>query len=209
MKQFFKHLFTLLTLIVLFTSIEIYGQHFANLEKHELFNKNKFTVFEHKKTENIDNLNHYSLDLREYVNPVRTKCVNSHFGYRARFRRHHAGVDLKGNIGDTIYAAFNGIVNTSIGKDSNKQHRGYGKYVVISHTEKIETLYAHMSKVFVNKDQYVQAGDPIGLVGSTGRSTGPHLHFEFIVDKQKINPELLFDFLTHMPKITNFSYKKK
>ena len=75
-------------------------------------------------------------------------------------------------IGDTIRAAFSGKVRMV-----KYERRGYGKYVVIRHENGLETVYGHLSKQIVDENQYVEAGEPIGLGGNTGRSTGSHLHF--------------------------------
>ena len=99
--------------------------------------------------------------------------ITSPYGYRKRFRRMHKGVDLKVNIGDTIRAAFDGRVRIT-----NFERRGYGNYVVLRHTNDLETVYGHLSGFLVEEGQYVKVGDPIALGGNTGRSTGPHLHFE-------------------------------
>ena len=71
---------------------------------------------------------------------------------------------------------------------------GYGQYIIIRHHNGLETVYAHLSKQLVSEDQYVEAGEVIGLGGNTGRSTGSHLHFETRFLGQPINPGLLFDF---------------
>ncbi|MDE6120186.1 MAG: M23 family metallopeptidase, partial [Muribaculaceae bacterium] len=97
--------------------------------------------------------------------------ITSPYGYRRRFRRMHKGVDLKLNIGDTIRAAFDGRVRIT-----NFERRGYGNYVVLRHTNDLETVYGHLSAFLVEPGAYVKAGDPIALGGNTGRSTGPHLH---------------------------------
>lgn len=106
-----------------------------------------------------------------------------------RWRRMHNGLDIKVYIGDTIRAAFDGRVRMV-----KYERRGYGKYVVIRHDNGLETIYGHLSKQIVKEDEYVKAGDPIGLGGNTGRSTGSHLHFETRFLGEVINPEFLFDF---------------
>lgn len=133
----------------------------------------------------------YKIDLREFRMPCDSRVVNSHYGYRRQFRRNHYGTDIKVYIGDTIRAAFSGKVR--VVKDQGYR-KGYGKYVIIRHPNGLETVYGHMSKQLVTEDQTVKAGDPIGLGGNTGRSTGPHLHFETRLLGQFINPELLFCF---------------
>ena len=111
----------------------------------------------------------------------------------------HKGIDVKVYIGDTIYAAFDGQVRTAT-IDPN----GYGKYVVIRHYNGFETVYGHMSKQLVNANDFVQAGEPIGLGGNTGRSTGSHLHFEVRFLGVAIDPAEIFDFKEQ--KLKKFIY---
>lgn len=131
----------------------------------------------------------YAIDLRGFHMPCESRRVTSHYGYRSRFRRNHYGTDIGVRIGDTIRSAFDGKVRVV-----EFEARGYGKYVVIRHPNGLETIYGHMSKHLVKPNQVVKAGEPIGLGGSTGRSTGPHLHFETRFLGNKINPEHLFSF---------------
>ena|GEM_PF-1743417 len=86
----------------------------------------------------------------------------------------HEGIDITASMGTPIWAAENGIVDWS----SWMYGTGYGNLVIISHNDKIRTFYAHLSRFNSKKGQVVKKGDLIGFVGSTGRSTGPHLHFE-------------------------------
>lgn len=113
--------------------------------------------------------------------------MTSKFGYRKG--RPHNGVDISLNVGDTIYAAFNGKI-----RYSQYHNHGYGNLVVIRHYNGLETYYGHASKLLVVPNQDVKAGDPIALGGNTGRSTGPHLHFEVRFYDNPIDPELIFDF---------------
>ena len=129
----------------------------------------------------------YTIDLTGFHMPTPSTKITSPFG--PRWRRMHNGLDLKVNIGDTIVAAFDGKVRIV-----KYERRGYGKYVVIRHENGLETVYGHLSKQIVDENQYVEAGEPIGLGGNTGRSTGSHLHFETRFLGQAINPALLFDF---------------
>ena len=133
----------------------------------------------------------FRIDLRKFHMPCESRVVNSHYGYRRQFRRMHYGTDIKVYIGDTIRSAFDGKVR--IVKDQGYR-KGYGKYVVIRHNNGLETVYGHMSGWLVEEGQLVRAGDPIGLGGSTGRSTGPHLHFETRFLGCKIDPETMFSF---------------
>jgi len=119
--------------------------------------------------------------------------ITSRFGYRRnpftnRGLEMHSGIDIKGNQGNPIKA-------TAAGKVVHAGYKGqYGKVVIIKHTNGWETRYAHLSGTRVRKGQQVEAGQLIGLLGNTGRSTGPHLHYELISYGKKINPEktLLF-----------------
>lgn len=98
-------------------------------------------------------------------------AVNSPYG--PRWGRMHHGVDFHLKTGDTVVSAFDGIVRYA---EFNKG--GYGNCVIVRHLNGLETLYGHLSKIEVVVDQYVKAGELLGLGGSTGRSDGPHLHFE-------------------------------
>ena len=113
-----------------------------------------------------------NIDVSGYVAPVKN-AVTSPYGYRARFGRMHRGIDLQLSVGDTVRAAFDGKIRLT-----KYEGKGYGYYVVARHDNGLETVYGHLSKFLVKPDQYVKAGDPIALGGNTGRSTGPHLHFE-------------------------------
>ena len=115
----------------------------------------------------------------------------------------HKGVDLKVNIGDTIRAAFDGRVRIT-----NFERRGYGYYVVLRHTNDLETVYGHLSRFLVEPDQYVKAGDPIALGGNTGRSTGPHLHFETRYMGYAINPAAIFDFANQTTHTDIYTFDK-
>lgn len=129
----------------------------------------------------------FNIDLRGFCMPTESRVITSNFG--ARWGRQHKGLDVKVYIGDTIRAAFSGKVRIV-----RYEARGYGKYVVIRHYNGLETIYGHMSKQLVTEDQEVHAGEPIGLGGNTGRSTGSHLHFETRLCGVALNPALMFDF---------------
>ena len=95
--------------------------------------------------------------------------------------RHHA-IDVGGKTGSDLYASKGGkIIKAGWGT-------GYGNYVVIDHGGGVKTLYAHMTKIYVKRGQTVNQGDVIGALGSTGWSTGPHLHFEITINGRKVNP---------------------
>ncbi len=128
----------------------------------------------------------YKVDLSNFTMP-HEGYMTSNFGTRRR--RYHNGIDIKVQIGDTIYAAFDGKVRVT-----QYERRGYGKYVVMRHPNGLETVYGHLSKFLVKEDEYVMSGQPIGLGGNTGRSTGPHLHFETRFLGKPINPNFIIDF---------------
>lgn len=113
--------------------------------------------------------------------------LTSHFGFRKI--RWHYGTDLGLTVGEPVRSAFDGIVRI-VSYDA----RGYGRYVVIRHYNGFETLYGHMSAVNVQIGQYVKAGEQIGKGGNTGRSSGPHLHFEVRYEGNAIDAEKVFDF---------------
>lgn len=131
----------------------------------------------------------YKIDLRHFCMPCDSRLVTSHFGYRPQFGRNHYGTDIKLYVGDTVRAVFSGKVRIV-----SYEAKGYGNYVILRHDNGLETVYGHMSKHLCKENQVVRAGEPIGLGGNTGRSTGSHLHFETRFYGEYINPELLFNF---------------
>ena len=99
----------------------------------------------------------------------------------------HGGTDIGASYGSAIYAAGSGTVVTAY--NNSAYNGGYGNYAMINHGNGIQTLYAHMSVCSVTVGQTVSAGQTIGYVGSTGRSTGPHLHFEVRVNGSRVDPQ--------------------
>jgi len=97
-------------------------------------------------------------------------------------RRKHDGVDLASPVGTPVHATADGTVERA------SWFGGYGLFVEIDHGASLETRYGHMSRLAVAEGQFVHKGDVIGYVGSTGRSTGPHLHYEVRVDGKAVNP---------------------
>ncbi len=128
--------------------------------------------------------------------PVDSDEITSGFGYRADpftgGGAFHPGLDFRGAYGSPIYAAADGTVSF-VG-----QIHGYGNVVQISHGNGLMTRYAHMSKTMANVGEKVHAGDVIGQIGSTGRSTGPHLHFEVRINDRAVNPR---PFLENAPHV--------
>jgi murein DD-endopeptidase MepM/ murein hydrolase activator NlpD len=119
--------------------------------------------------------------------PLNRGIVTSNFGYRGY--RWHYGTDLELDTGDSIRAAFDGIVRIA-----KWDGGGYGNYVLLRHYNGLETLYGHMTKSLVTVGQLVKAGELIGWGGSTGRSSGPHLHYEVRYQGNALNTTYLYDF---------------
>jgi murein DD-endopeptidase MepM/ murein hydrolase activator NlpD len=119
--------------------------------------------------------------------PLSVGKMTSAFGYR--WGRWHTGLDLDLETGDPVYSAFDGVVRV-VGWAGD----GYGRYVLVRHYNGLETLYGHLSKPLVESGQLVKAGDQLGLGGSTGRSSGPHLHFETRYEGNPFSPLNLYTF---------------
>ena len=117
-----------------------------------------------------------------FTSPTRGGTITSNFG--ERWGKNHNGLDIAGNIGDPVMAALDGKV-----KSTFYERDGYGNVVILEHEGGIETRYAHMSKIGVKIGDTVKKGDIVGEVGSTGRSTGPHLHFEVRVNGSPVDPQ--------------------
>ena len=143
------------------------------------------------------------LDVRHYVMPIKGNYVTSQYGWRPKFGRTHKGIDLRAAIGDTVYSAFSGRVRLT-----RFERGGYGFYVIVRHENGLETVYGHLSRFLVKPDQYVKAGQPIALSGNTGRSTGPHLHFETRFMGYAINPEAIFDFANRCTHTDHYTFSK-
>lgn len=127
------------------------------------------------------------IDVRNFTYPTKSNHITSTFGPRSY--RYHYGTDIGLQRGDTIYACFDGEVRLV-----RYDRHGYGHYVLIRHNNNLETISAHLSKVLVKPNQVVKSGDPIGLGGSSGRSTGPHLHFEMRLLGNAFNTQKLVDY---------------
>lgn len=112
--------------------------------------------------------------------------INSKFGVRSdpftHELRQHSGVDISAEYGSPIFAAADGVVTFS------GYHQYLGHLVKINHGYRMETWYGHMSKRLVHKGEVVHSGDTVGTVGSTGRSTGPHIHYEVHVNGGRVDP---------------------
>ena len=141
----------------------------------------------------VDSLKHY-----RYPHIGR---ITSRYGIR--HRRPHNGIDMAIKVGDTICAAFDGRVRFSKATDT-----GYGTLVIIRHDNGLETYHGHLSARLVEENDRVVAGQPIALGGNSGRSTGPHLHFETRYYGQSFDPERIINFRTGELRRDFFLLKK-
>lgn len=114
-------------------------------------------------------------------NPSKNNVITSPFGLRWGGEKHH-GIDIAGNIGDPIFAAESGFASLV------SYNSIYGNYMKLNHGKGVETLYGHCDVMFIKEGEYVTKGQIIGKIGNTGRSTGPHLHFEVRVNGKADNP---------------------
>ena len=124
------------------------------------------------------------------IQPVKNKNLKrmaSGFGYRIdpfyRTRKFHAGMDFTANTGTEVYATANGRVESVV-----RKFGGYGRHIIVNHGNGYKTLYAHLSAAKVKQGQKVVRGQVIGAVGNTGKSTGPHLHYEVRLNNEPLNP---------------------
>ena len=145
--------------------------------------------------EQIDSINQIyqtALDSLPLGSPLDTIHISSNYGVRRTpfggGWRMHSGIDLKGTRWDTVFSTGTGVVVMS-GWNS-----GYGKCVKIDHMGGYSSKYAHLSRIFVKRGQFVIKGTPIGKCGNTGASTGQHLHYEINVNGKTVNPYLFLVF---------------
>ena len=130
--------------------------------------------------------------------PLAATPVTSGFAFRGY--RWHYGMDLDLETGDSVKSAFDGVVRISAWDGG-----GYGNYILVRHYNGLETVYGHLSKALVPVGTFVKAGQLIGYGGSTGRSTGSHLHFEVRYQGNPINPALMYDFPDYKLRKDNFT----
>lgn len=128
------------------------------------------------------------------IQPVSNKDltrIGSYFGYRMdpfyKVKKFHEGVDFTAPVGTEIYASGSGVV-----VNAGRNFGGYGNQVIIDHGYTYSTLYAHLSKILVRNGERVKRGQVIGLVGNTGKSTAPHLHYEIRKNNRAVNPIYFF-----------------
>ena len=152
--------------------------------------KSEFWLFSNeKKTENFYDENGKTAKRRLRATPINGARISSGFGGRKHpilgYRKMHTGVDFAAPTGTPVLAAGSGTVEYAAWNGAA------GKYIRIRHTDGYKTAYFHLSRINVSVGKYVKQDQIIGKVGSTGRSTGPHLHYEVILNGKKINPKRL------------------
>lgn len=131
--------------------------------------------------------------------PPKQGMITSGFGHRHLFgRSFHKGIDIDLETGDQVVAAMTGKVRIA------RYNSGYGNFVVIAHEDGLETLYGHLSELWVKEGQDIESGQAIGLGGSTGQSTGAHLHFEIRIFGEQIDPVRVLDPHTLQPLSDEF-----
>ncbi len=182
--SFYIQLFFFGLVIIFFTQINLKNTSFNNAEKLTLITPNQppikdpqlINLFNEKKIVFMDNI------------PVKNGNLSSKYGVRKDpfngKKRMHSGIDIAAKTGSSIYPLGKGKVIYSGYKS------GYGNIVEISHGKNIISRYAHLKKSLVKKGQHINKQDIIAQVGSTGRSTGPHLHLEILISGQTIDPEI-------------------
>lgn len=180
------------TEVLCFDNVDI-----ANEKKEYLLSNTtglEVSVNQETTTENTEISSTESIDkiIENYVSQYKkpTKCfpTNSHsisstYGHRASRGDFHSGIDLSGKYGDNIYAYKAGVV-----EKIQYSNVSYGNMILINHQDGTKTRYAHLSSINVKTKQNVSCGEIIGHMGSTGNSTGNHLHFEIIINNQTVNP---------------------
>ena len=190
MKKWFKTIF--LTVALVFTSM-------TTLPTEDVFDYNY--ALSKETPESLHILKSFGISLKESkliekypvmspINPQDITRISSFYGERIHpiyHRKHiHRGIDFASPQGTAVVATGDGIVS------SIKTWGGYGKQVVIKHRDGYSTRYAHLHKILVNKDDLVSQGDTIGQVGTTGLSTGNHLHYEISHQNRHIDPLSIF-----------------
>lgn len=185
---------------------------YLDLGKPVITSKDFYTEWNTKSIHAFRDLNIKDLDdnitltladsLHKYYPPLQGRVIS---GYKFRRNREHKGIDIPLKMNDTIKAAFDGVVRICL---PTRLTGGYGNLIVIRHDSGLETYYGHLNKYIVEPGEFVKAGEVIGFGGSTGRSTGPHLHFECRYMGQAFDPQRLIDFKTGTLRDSTINLKK-
>ena len=143
----------------------------------------------------------YPIHVSGFVMPLADVLVTSVYGMRCK--KMHRGIDLALEVGDTIASAFEGYV-----RKTGYDYGGYGRFMVVRHLNGLETVYGHLQTCLLDEGTEVKSGQSIALGGNTGRSTGPHLHFEILFMGQAIDPRRIIDFAEKKVHQPTFYYTK-
>lgn len=168
----------------------------ASLEPAQVFENLIKTILVHQ-----DKSDEFSMlsRRREHREPIRITedqdikhHITSPYGMRISpidgKHRHHDGIDFSAHVGDVVHAFGDGTVTRAGWQNPNNHKAGFGQRVYVDHGEGLVSIYAHLSAIYVNVGDHISEGEPIGEAGSTGSSTGPHLHFELHLNGEKIDP---------------------
>ena len=180
-------------LMRLYDELPVYAEHW---DTTQIFSYKSIQLADLPDRVDLCLINHPS----EFHYPLKG-MVRSKYGIRKR--RNHNGVDIPLTTGEPIHSVFDGKV-----RYARFNTGGYGYLVIVRHKNGLETWYAHLCRPNVKANDYVKAGDVIGFGGNTGRSTGPHLHFEVRYCDQTFDPEFLFDFPSGTLKSELFALEK-
>jgi hypothetical protein len=180
-----SHSMNLLPLDLSQRTTEIHGI-LDQLERRLTLSLENHKEVKNKLVENGQRIKHFPS-----IRPVMSGRVTDRFGMRldpfVELTMHHDGIDISAEIGTKVYASAAGVVVKAI--TSYQFGRGYGKEIIVDHGYGYKTRYGHLSEILVREGQRVNRWDAIGLVGETGRATGPHLHFEVMMNEKPVNPE--------------------
>ena len=153
----------------------------------KLYNKQKLMI-----AQSLNNFTKLKISTIKFDSPIKNAQVTQNFGKRRYFnnepRAPHSGIDIKAPKKTPVYAVNSGKVALVL------KHYFSGNVIFIDHGESLVSMYAHLNSVNVKIGQSVKKGEMIGRVGSTGRATGPHLHFSMYLNTHPINPNFFFDF---------------
>jgi murein DD-endopeptidase MepM/ murein hydrolase activator NlpD len=197
------------------TTLNEGGQEIVEMSDEVLIDSSWVKVAGYYSIWDTHNINPYRVDGRRIRDTLTLRLVDparQHFsrmpltktpvtsGFTFRWGRWHFGVDLDLDTGDSVRTAFDGVIRIS-----KYDGGGYGNYLLVRHFNGIETLYGHLSKALLPVGTFVKAGQVIGLGGSTGRSTGSHLHYEVRYEGNPINPTLMYNFPGYELRSDNFT----
>ena len=197
------------------TTLDLGGQEIVEMSEEVLIDSSWVKVAGYYSIWDTRTVNPYRVDGRSYRDslklrlidlprqryakmPLVTTPITSGFAFRGY--RWHYDMDLDLETGDSVRAVYDGVVRIQAWDGG-----GYGNYVLVRHYNGLETIYGHMSKALVSVGTFVKAGQLIGYGGSTGRSTGSHLHFEVRYQGNPINPSLVYDFPGYKLRKDNFT----